>query len=170
MVKTKRTPAEETSEFDFREGNDPSKSAKRWRKCCLDILGTLDVVLAEAFFRSSPDIRVLEARYGRFGTSRHLGFCATLNIDLIETHKPTAVIVVGIGSKYTDLIVPSYGLHHVRSVSFSTKSGRTSRLIEHYRDSKPAWIFTKHWTGARPSNGEKHEMRTYIAELGAIHP
>lgn len=153
------TPTEETSAFDFHAASYSSRSANRWRECCLKILGTLDVTLAEAFYWSSKDVADLEARYGKLEKSPHLDFCTRLNRQLIEAHSPLAVIVVGVGAKYTGLLPSVYGLRHVHSVA-SSKGGR---LIEHYEDSERPWIFCKHWTGAWPSKAEKETMGAYIA-------
>jgi hypothetical protein len=157
----KGTPTEETSAFDFHEVSGSSRSAMRWKNTCKAILGTLDVALAEAFFWSSKDVAELESRYGKLERSEHLEFCTKLNRELIEIHAPDAVIVVGVGAKYTNILPSLYTLRHVRSVA----GENGGRVIEHYEDGSRPWIFCKHWTGARPSNSEKETMRTYIANL-----
>ena len=96
-------------------------------------------------------------RFGRFRDSPHLEFCAELNLDLINHYNPKAVVSVGI--TYCELAARLYSLNVIEEVKVD---GR--RVLIHCRDRQRPWIFTKHWSGARPSRKERELMKDYIAK------
>ncbi|WP_458760663.1 hypothetical protein ACSVBT_07695 [Afipia sp. TerB] len=159
--KSGNLPLEETSRFNF-QANKKSESADRWYRRCVDIMGTDQCAMTEAFFWTSYDLAQMKERYGSFAASSHVKFCARINKELITLHEPKAVIFVGLG--FHEQIAELYSLSKCRTILFS-KDGNKRRLMEHYTDGTRPWIFMKHWSGARPSKEEFQKMRETVREL-----
>lgn len=142
---------QETHLADFHEQYGNGRAAVPWTDWVLRMCGTNNVVQSEAFFWSSRSTRP-EHFLDRFGFSMtdnacrpHLKFCRDMNAKLFESHKPSAVIVPGLG--LYDLLEPIYDLsrHDTRSCPHTGH-----RLVVAATDSCGIpWLFTKHWTGAR---------------------
>jgi hypothetical protein len=151
-------PTEETRDFDFHEQSPlgRSRGSINWRKHAADFANSRAVVFTELFFWSSKDKDEFKERYGRLWESPHLAFCVEQNKALIETHKPSGVIFVGISG--CEKVAEAFGLETVDTVKEDN-----SRLVVHYRDQYRPWFFTKHWTGSFGfSNAQKAAIKEYI--------
>jgi hypothetical protein len=83
-----------------------------------------------------------------------------MNLALIRTHKPRAVVVVGLGD--ARLCRELYGLQHNRTVQHGDV-----RVAEHHfdGDGRP-WLVTKHWTnGWGLTTGQRDAIRDAIRDL-----
>jgi len=160
--KSKKTPTEETREFDYYEKfHHGRREDIPWTKLCYEMAGSKNIVVSEFFFWSSKNKKQLDERYGRLdGKNPHFHFCTRINKALINFHKPKAIIVAGLGNK--DL---SNKLFEFK-VEKSVHTAKGHRLIEKCRDkNKNLWIFTKHWTGSFGfSNEEKKTIQDFIKD------
>ena len=151
-------PTEETSRHDFHHRAEKAGSALRWATLASYYLDGADHVLAEIFLWSSRDMKEFTERFGPLAASPHLPFCREMNMDVIATYQPKAVILPGLGS--AKHCASLYGLRHRESIQ---EGG--ARVAEAYTDGQRPWLFTKHWTGSFGlSAAQKERIRTAIRE------
>lgn len=151
-------PTEETSKYDFHEHSPAGRStgSRRWRELTAKFTGGRSVVFTELFFWSSRNHAELLERFESLWDSRHLGFCIDMNRDLIELYQPKAVIFVGLSN--SEKAANAFGLKYV-----DTHRVGGTRVLEHYRDARRPWFFTKHWTGSRGFTiAQRDAIRIYL--------
>ena len=131
-----------------------------WTRKILDILGTRKIIQTELFFWSTKTERILIEKYGTHKNNPHLPFCSRLNKELIDFHKPEALICPGLGM--IPIISKEFGLAHKTSV----KASNGHRLIEYYTDNDERdWIFTKHFSAYGFSMEQRERIKEFIHKL-----
>jgi hypothetical protein len=160
--KLSSTPTEETSLFDFHTVYGGGRSSIKWNRSAVKIVPTDQIVQSQIFFWSSKDENHFRERFGSFERSLHLPFCRELNRELIRRLEPKIVICPGI-SKST--LVST--LYELKPKHLGASRAAGGRLFEVWTDGIRPWIFTVHWTAARPplSLTECAALRERIASL-----
>ncbi|MEM9421576.1 MAG: hypothetical protein AAF986_03565 [Pseudomonadota bacterium] len=154
------TPLEESSEFDFRDGQKRPRNSTKWLNNIGRFLDGKPATTTEFFLWSTPDTdESFVERFGHaFEDSPHFDFCTKSNLALLEAHDIQLVVCPGL--KSLEIANGRYGLRHVDTMR-DERDGH--RLVEHYEGQSRTWLFTKHWSGSRGFDAEQMNLiKEYI--------
>lgn len=159
LIAAPGTLHEETHRADFHEKFRDGRRAVSWTSKMKEMCGTSNLIQTEAFFWSSNNTSdAFEKRFGEKPKSRkmrpYFEFCADMNIDLINTYKPRAIVFPGLG--WANLMADIYNLKATTKYTMPDKPNQKIAVI--YEDSRGLdWIFTPHWTGTRGLTKNRRE-------------
>jgi hypothetical protein len=149
-------PTEETWSHNFHDAIKRSQSSRRWHNNALFFSNQRPVVFTELFFWSAKNGDHFKKRFGELWRSPHLKFCVSMNRLLLEEYNPEMVIFTGIMQDKD--VSREFDLSYIRTYRHGEK-----RLVEHYKDRRRPWFFTRHWSSDRGlSQAEKLLIKEYM--------